>query len=137
MIIGGSKLGKVNALINLINEQSNIDKIYFYAKDLRYNMRFIIKQRKNAGIKHYNDPNAFIKCSNLMDDVYENIDYYKTNSKRKILIAFDDMIADIMTNKKFHVKIEELFERCIHVYFQLYLSCKRSNLQDILKDCFY
>ena len=136
MIIGGSKLGKVNALINLINEQSNIDKIYFYAKDLRYNMRFIIKQRKNAGIKHYNDPNAFIKCSNLMDDVYENIDYYKTNSKRKILIAFDDMIADIMTNKKFHAKIEELFERCIHVYFQLYLSCKRSNLQDILKDCF-
>ena len=99
-------------------------------------MRFIIKQRKNAGIKHYNDPNAFIKCSNLMDDVYENIDYYKTNSKRKILIVFDDMIADIMTNKKFHAKIEELFERCIHVYFQLYLSCKRSNLQDILKGCF-
>ena len=75
-------------------------------------MRFITKERKNAGIKHYNDPNAFIKCSNSMDDVYENIDYYKTNSKRKILIVFDDMIADIMTNKKFHAKIEELFERC-------------------------
>ena len=105
-------------------------------KILSYNMRFIIKQRKNAGIKHYNDPSAFIKCSNSMDDVYENIDYYKTNSKRKILIVFDNMIADIMTNKKFHAKIEELFERCIHVYFQLYLSCKRSNLQDILKDCF-
>ena len=75
-------------------------------------MRFITKERKNSGIKHYNDPNAFIKCSNSMDDVYENIDYYKTNSKRKILIVFDDMIADIMTNKKFHAKIEELFERC-------------------------
>ena len=48
------------------------------------------------GIKHYNDPNAFIEYSNTMDDVYENIDDYKSNRKRKILIAFDDMIADIV-----------------------------------------
>ena len=48
------------------------------------------------GIKHYNDPNAFIEYSNTMDDVYENIDDYKSNRKRKILIVFDDMIADIV-----------------------------------------
>ena len=53
---------------------------------------------KNEGIKYYKDPKAFIECSNTMDDVYENIDGYNSNRKRKILIVFDDMIADIMTN---------------------------------------
>ena len=72
----------------------------------------MIKKRENAGIKYYNDPNAFIEYSNTMDNVYENIDHYNSNRKRKILIIFDDMIADIMTNKKFHAKIEELFEKC-------------------------
>ena len=52
-------------------------------------------------VKHVNDLNAFTECSNTMDDVYENIDDYNPNRKRKILIVFDDMIADIMTNKNF------------------------------------
>ena len=47
-----------------------------------------------------------------MDDVYENIDDYNLNRKRKILIVFDDMIAEIMTNKKFQSIIKELFIRC-------------------------
>ena len=72
----------------------------------------MIKKRENAGIKCYNLPSAFIEFSNTMDDVYENIDEHNSNKKRKILIVFDDMTADIMTNKKFHAKIEELFERC-------------------------
>ena len=72
----------------------------------------LIEKRENAGINYYNDPNVFIGCSNTMDDIYENIDDNNSNTKRKILILFDDMIADIMTNKKFLAKIEELFERC-------------------------
>ena len=71
----------------------------------------MIKKCKNAGIKHLNDPNAFIECWNTMDDVYENIDDQNPNRKRKILIAFDGMIADIMTNKKFQAIIKELFIR--------------------------
>ena len=110
MTIGGSKLGKIDALINLINEQNHIVKIYLYAKDLSEH-EILIKQRKNAGIKHFNDRNAFIECSNTMDDVYENIDDYNSN-RNKILVVFDDIIADIMRNKKFHAKVEELFERC-------------------------
>ena len=47
-----------------------------------------------------------------MDGVYENINDYNPNRRRKILIVFDDMIADIMTNKKFQAIIEELFIRC-------------------------
>ena len=72
----------------------------------------MIKKRKDAGIKHLNDPNGFIECSNTMDDVYENIHDYNSSRKRKILIAFDDMTADIMTNKKFQAIIKELFIRC-------------------------
>ena len=66
----------------------------------------MIKKRKNAGIKHLNDPNAFIEFSNTMGDVYEKIDNYNPNRKRKILIVFDDMIADIMTNEKFQTIIK-------------------------------
>ena len=62
--------------------------------------------------KHLNNPNAFIESSNTMDDVYENIGDYNPSRKRKILIVFDDMVADIMTNKKIQTIIKELFIRC-------------------------
>ena len=99
-------------MLNLVNEQKNIDKIYLYAKDLsKPKYEYLIKNRENAGIKHLNDGNAFIECSNTMDDVYKSIDDYNPNRRRKILIVFDDMIADDMTNKKFQAKINELFIR--------------------------
>ena len=70
MITGGSGSGKTNPLLNLIKEQDNIDKIYLYAKDLSEpKYEFLIKKRKNTGIKHLNDPNAFIDCFNTIDDV--------------------------------------------------------------------
>ena len=75
LIIGASGEGKTNTLINLINEQDDINKIYLYAKDLsKTKYEFLIKKCKNAGIKHLNYLNAFIEYSNIMDDVYENID---------------------------------------------------------------
>ena len=113
LIIGGFGSGKTNALINLINEQDDIDKIYLYAKGLsKPKYRYLIKKYENIGIKHFNDPNAFIECSNTMDDVYENINDYNTIRKKQILIVFDDMIADIMTNKKFQTINNEVFIRC-------------------------
>ena len=102
MIIGGFGTGKTNTLINLINKENDIDKIYSYARDLSEpKYEYLIKKREYVGIKHVNNPNAFIECSNTMDDLYENIDDYYSGRRRKILIVFDDMIADIMTNKKF------------------------------------
>ena len=102
LIIGGSGSGKTNALLNLINEQNDIDKIYLYAKDLSEpKYEFLIKKRENAGIKHLNDSKVFIEYSDTMDDIYENINDYNSSRKRKILIVFDDMIADIMSNKNF------------------------------------
>ena len=62
-------------------------------------MKFLFEKRKDAGITHLNDPNAFIECFNTMDGIYENINDY--NPSKRILIVFDDIIADIMTNKKF------------------------------------
>ena len=104
--ISGSGSRKTNMLLNLINEQNDIDKIYLYARDLnKPKYKILIKKRKDAGIKHLNDPNAFIECSNTMDDVYENIHDYNLSRKIKILIIFDGMIADIMTKKKFQAII--------------------------------
>ena len=95
LIIGGSGSGKTNALLNLINEQNDIDKIYLYARDLSEpKYEYLIKKRENAGIKHLNNPNAFIEYSNTMDDVYENINDYNPIRKRKKVIIFDDIIAD-------------------------------------------
>ena len=82
-------------------------------KDLREpKYQFLIERRENAGIKNYNDPTASIEYLNTMDDVYNNIDDYNRKRTRKILIVFDDMIADIMTNKRFQAIIKELFIRC-------------------------
>ena len=83
-----------------------------YARDLNEpKYKVLIKKRKDAGIKYLNDSNAFIECSNSMDDVYENVHDYNSSRKRKILVVFDDMIADIMKNKKFQAIIKELFIR--------------------------
>ena len=118
LIIGGSGSGKTNTLLNLIDEQR--DKIYLFTKDLSESKyEYLIKNRENAGIKDLNDSKAFIDCSNTMDDAYENIDDYNLNRKRKILIVFDDMTADIMTNKKFQSIIKELFIRCRKINISL------------------
>ena len=86
LIIGGSRSGKTNTSLNLINEQDYhdvIDKIYLYAKDLSEpKYEYLIKKHEDAGIKHLNNPNAFIECSNMMDDVYENINDYNPIKKR-------------------------------------------------------
>ena len=123
MITGGSGSGKTNALLNLIKEEDNyglIDIIYLYAKDLNEpKYEFLDQKCQNAGTKHLNNPNAFIECSNTMDDVYENINDYNPNKKRKTLIAFDDMIADIMTYKRFQATIKELFIRCRKINISL------------------
>ena len=79
---GGSGLGKTNTLRTLINEQNDIDNFFLYARDLnepKYNI--LIKKGKDAGIKHLNDPKAFIECSNMMDDVYENMVIIQAENK--------------------------------------------------------
>ena len=101
LIIGGSGTGKTNALLNLINNQQDIHKIYLYAKDpYEDKYQYLINKREGVGMNHLNDPKAFIKYSNDMHKVYKNIDNYNPDKENKILIVFDDMIADVINNKK-------------------------------------
>ena len=74
LIIGGSASGKTNALLNLINNELDFYKIYLYAKDpYKTKYEFLINKRENTGLKHFNDPKAFIEYSNDMHDVYKDI----------------------------------------------------------------
>ena len=112
LIIGGSISGKRNSLFNLISQQPDIDKIYLYGKDLfETKYQFLINKRESTGLKYFSDSKLFIEYSNNMHDIHKNIEQYMPNKKRKILIAFDDMIADILSNKKLNPIVTELVIR--------------------------
>ena len=73
--------------------------------------QFLINKLERTGFKHFNDSKAFIESSNNMDDIYKNIEENNPNKKRKILIVFDGMIPDMLSNKKFNPIVTELFVR--------------------------
>ena len=111
-MIGGSGSGIKNALLNLIENQPDIDEIYFYAKDpYEAKYQYLINIRKKVGLKRFNDTEAFIEYSNDMQDVYRNIAEYNIDKERKILIVFDGMIADTINNNKLCSIVTELFIR--------------------------
>ena len=82
-------------------EKRIIDKIYLYAKDLyEVKYHFLINKRETTELKHFNDLQALTEYSNDMHDVYENIDEYNIDKERKMLIVFDDMIADMINGNR-------------------------------------
>ena len=98
--------------MNLINNQPDIDKIYLYAKGpyvAKY--QYLINKREKVGLDHFNDPKAFIEYSNNMQDVYKNIEDYNPYKKRKVMVVFDGMIADVNSNKQLNPIVIELFIR--------------------------
>ena len=111
LIIGGSGSGKTNALWNLVKHQrSDIDKIYLYIKDpFKLKCQLLIDEREKVRIENLKNPKAFVDYSQTIDDVYENLEDYNATKKRRVLIVFDDMIADMEPNKKLNPKISELF----------------------------
>ena len=114
LVIGPSGSGKTNYLLNSIQRDKNIvDKIYLYAKDLEEpKYKLLIDKREKAGINFNNDPNAFIEYSNSLDDILSDIEDYNKKRKRKILIIFDDMISNVMLDKKAQQILKDLFIRC-------------------------
>ena len=83
--------------MNLINNQSDIDKIHPYAKDLyEAKYQYLVNKRRKVGLDHFNDSKIFIEYKNDMQDVHKNIEDCNPRKKRKILIFFDDMIADMI-----------------------------------------
>ena len=112
LIVGGSGSGKASTLLNLINNQPDINKTYLYAKDpYKDKFQFLINKTESIGLKHFNDPKAFIENSNDMHDVYKNINDCNPDKEYKILIVFNDMIADMINNKKLNSIVTELFIR--------------------------
>ena len=93
-------LEKINSLFNVISHQPDIDKIYLYGKgpfETKY--MFLINKRESTGLKHLNDSKTFTEYSNDIDSFYKNIEECNPNEKKKILITFDDIIADMLSNK--------------------------------------
>ena len=114
LIVGGSGSGKSNTLLNLINREPDTDKMFLYSKDpYQAKYQLLINKLKSTGLKHFNDSKAFIEYSNNIIDAYtdnidKNIAEYNPNEKCKIITAFDDMIAGILTNKNPHPIVTEL-----------------------------
>ena len=105
LIVGGSGSGKTNALLNLINNQPDIDKIYLYAKDpYEEKYQYLINKREKVGLDHFDNPKVFMEYSNDMQVVYKNIEDYNP-------IIFDDMIAYMINNNKLNLVVTELFIR--------------------------
>ena len=126
--------GKPNALLNLINHGKDINKIYSYARhpyEAKY--QFLLNKPERTSLKYFNDLKPFIKYSNDIDDSYKNIEEYNPKKKRKILIVFDDMITDILSNKKRNPIVTELFIRrrklkiCFVSITQFYFAAPKNN----------
>ena len=112
LIVEGSGSGKTNALLNLINDEPDIDKIYVSEKDpYAEKYQLLIIKKESTGFEYSNDSKASIKYSDDMDDIYKNIKEYNPNKKRKILIIFNDKIADTLSSKKLYPIVTELFIR--------------------------
>ena len=110
LIIGGSGSEISNALFDLINNQPDIDKIYWYNKDPYDSIyQFLINKRESMLLKHFNDPKGFTEYSDNMEDVCKNIGEYNPGKKCKTLIVFDNMIADMTKNKKLNSVVTEMF----------------------------
>ena len=98
--------------MNLIENQPEIDKIYLYAKDpYQEKCQYLINKRESVGINDFNDPKAFTEYLSDKQDVYKNINYCNPNKENKILIVFDDVIADMINNKNLNSVATELFIR--------------------------
>ena len=86
--------------------------MYSYAKDpFELEYQYLINKRGGLGINHFKDSKAFIDYSYDMHDVYKNIDDHNLDKENKILTVFDDMIADMISNKKLNSIVSELFIR--------------------------
>ena len=94
--------------MNLRNNQLDTDKIYSYVKDpYETKYQYLINKREKVGLNHFNDPNTSMEYSNDMQDVYKNIEDSNPIKKRKILIVFDDKIADMINNNKLNPIVTE------------------------------
>ena len=99
--------------MNLIKDQRpDVDKVRFYVKDqFESKYQLLINRREKVGFKHERIPKALVNYCQTINDVHEILEHYNPTKKRKALIVFDAMIADMKANKKLKLVIAELFMR--------------------------
>ena len=86
--------------------------MYLYARDpYKAKYQYLINKCEKVGSDHFNDPKAFMEYSNDVQDVYKNTEDYNPGKKRKTLIVFDDMIADMINDKNLNPVVTELLIR--------------------------
>ena len=91
-----------------------------YPYEAKY--QYLINKREGIGINHFNDPKAFVEYSSDMFNGYKNIYDYNPDKENKTLIVFDDIIADMIKNKKLNSILTELFIRGRKLTISLFLS---------------
>ena len=112
LIFPGPGSQKTNALLNVIINEPDIDKIYLYTKDpYEAKYQLLINKRESSRLKYLNDSKAFIEYSNYMEDTYKNIEEYNPNRKGIKLIVFDNIIAGMLSNKELNSVVTEIFIR--------------------------
>ena len=109
-IIGVSGSGKIIVLLNLIKHQRlDTDKIYLYVKDpFESKYQLLINGREKVRIKTLKNPKAFIDYSQTIDEFLKNLEEYNPTKKRRVLIVFHNMIAEMESNKKLSPIVTEL-----------------------------
>ena len=112
---------KLNVLLNFIKHQRpDFDKIYLYIKNpFESKRQILINGREKVRIIKLKNPKVFIDYSQIIDDVYENLEDYNPMNKRKVLIVLNDMIADMESNKKLSPVATELFLRARNLNISL------------------
>ena len=90
-----------------------------------------VNECEGSGLKRFNDSTAFSEHSNDAGDIFENTEEYNLNKKRKIMIVFDEMIADMLSNKKLNPTVTELLIRGTNlnitflVYYTMLFCCTK------------
>ena len=103
---------KSKCILEFNKQSTDIDRIYLFAKNpYEAKYQFLINKRESTGLKRFGDPKAFIEYSNDMQDVYKDINEYNEDKEHKLLKVFDDMIADMINNKKLNSIVTNLFIR--------------------------
>ena len=109
----GSGSRKTNPLINMISWETDIDKVYLFAKNPKQaKYQLLINKREKTGSKRFNDFKAFIEYSVDMNDIFKNTEQYNLNKNCKISIMFDDVKTDMFCNKKIYPIVTEWFITC-------------------------
>ena len=83
--------------------------------NMKQKYQLLINKRKSTNLNYFNDSKSFIKYSNNMDDIYKNVEDYNLNKKRKIIIVSDDVVADMLSNKKLNPIVTKLTVCSCHV----------------------